>query len=299
MKTAVLLSVAAFSFSTSALVAQQVAAGAQTSTSVDGGSAHVGQATDANASAVANRGGATLSGDAQSSAQMQMHPVNGELVGKLDAKTARTGDAVVVKTSQAFRTSEGIVVPKGSRLIGHVTEAQAHGNGYQDSRLGIEFDRAELKSGESLHLHSMIESVAPPANALATASMDSSEGVGAMGGGDGRSIGGRSGGGLLGGASAATSATAGVGSSLDHATGGSVGVASDLTSGAGAAVGNGLNGAAGTTGSLGAHATAIPGVMLESGASASASSVLSASKRNVHLESGSQMTLGVVGAMAR
>jgi hypothetical protein len=220
-----------------------------------------------------------------------MHPVNGELVGKLDSKTAKSGDTVVVKTSEAFRTSEGVVVPKGSRLVGHVTEVQAHGSAYQESRLGIAFDRAELKGGQSVAMQTVIQSVAPPANAL---SMDSSEDLSTAGGAHAMG-GGHSGGGLLGGA---TTATAGVGSGLGHTVGGSVGATNGLA--AGATAGNGLNGAAGAaTGSLGVHATAIPGVMLAGDASASTSGVLSASKHNVHLDSGTQMTLGVAGAVAR
>jgi len=292
---AVFLGAAAISISGSPLFAQQAAGSAQTNASVNAGGTHVSQSTDVNASASADRSGAMTAGDAQSSARVQMHPVNGELVGKLDSKTARSGDTVVVKTSEAFRTSEGIVVPKGSRLVGHVTEVQAHGNGNQDSHMGIEFDRAELKNGQSVAMHSVIESVAPPANAMAAASMDTSEDVG-VGGGRAMGGGGRSGGGLLGGASGAT---AGIGSGLGRTVGGSVDAASNVTRNAGATVGNSLNGAAGATGSLGAHATAIPGVMLEGGAAGSTSGVLSASKHNVHLDSGTQMTLGVAGAVAR
>jgi hypothetical protein len=299
LKIAVMLSAAVMSFPSPALLIQQATAGAQTDATVNAGNTHVSQSNDVNASASANRDGATLGDHAQSYAGVQMHPVNGELVGKLDSKTAKAGDHVVVKTTEAFRTSEGIVIPKGSRLVGHVTEVQAHGNGYQDSRLGIQFDRAELKSGESFMVQSSIESVAPPANAMAAASMDSSEDVGAMGGGGRTMATGRAGNGLLGGASSATAATGGVGSSLGRTVGGSAGAAASLTSNAGATVGNGLNGAANATGGIAAHATSVPGVMLQADAAGSASGVLSASKKNVHLDSGTQMTLGVAGAVGR
>ncbi len=246
MKITVMFGVAVISFSGFIAIAQQTAAGTQTNATVDAGNMHGSQTTDTNATASANRNDAFASGDAHSSAQAQMHPVNGELVGKLDSKTAKSGDTVVVKTSEAFRTSEGIVVPKGSRLIGHVTEVRAHGNGYQDSRLGIEFDRAELKSGRNVAMQTVIESVAPPANAMAAASMDSGEDISTMG--SGRALGGgRSGGGVLGGASSATSATGGVGSSLGHTVGSSVGATSGLAGNSGATLGNGLNGAAGAT----------------------------------------------------
>jgi hypothetical protein len=293
MKIAVIFGVAAISFSASVTCAQQASAGAQTNATVDTGKMHASSTTDTNLSASTNRSDTTLSGDTHSSVQVPTHPVNGELVGKLDSKTAKSGDTVVVKTSEAFRTSEGVVVPKGSRLVGHVTEVQAHGSGSQDSHLGIAFDRAEVKGGQSVAMQTVIESVAPPANAVsANASMDS-DGVGTLGGAHAMGSG-HSGGGLLGGT---TATTAGVGSNLGHTVGGSVGAANGLASASTA--GNGLNGAAGATGSLAAHATAIPGVMLAGAATASTSGVLSASKHNVHLDSGTQMTLGVAGAVAR
>lgn len=292
MKIAVIFGVAVLSLAGSVVFAQQAAAGAQTNATVDARNMHASSTTNTNVSASTNPNGATVSGDTHSSAQVQMHPVNGQLVGKLDSKTAKSGDTVIVKTSEAFRTSEGVVVPKGSRLVGHVTEVQAHGNSSQDSRLGIQFDRAELKGGQSVAMQTTIQSVAPPANAVSAVSMDSSDDVGTLGGAHAMG-GGRSGGGLLGGA---TSTTAGVGSSLGH----TVGATNSLAGNAGATVGgNGLNAAAGATGSLGAHATAIPGVMLGGGATASTSGVLSASKHNVHLDSGTQMTVGVAGALSR
>jgi hypothetical protein len=60
-----------------------------------------------------------------------------------------------------------------------------------------------------------------------------------------------------------------------------------------AGVGNGLHAAAGAAGALGAHATAIPGVMLNSNATGAASGMLTASRRNIHLDSGTQMVLGI------
>ncbi len=293
MKIAVMFGVAALSLSSSIVFAQQASAGTQTNATVNAGNMHASSTTDTSLSASTSRNDATLSADTHSSAQAPTHPVNGELVGKLDSKTAKSGDTVIVKTSEAFRTSEGVVVPKGSRLVGHVTEVQAHGNGTQDARLGIAFDRAELKGGQSVAMQTVIQSVAPPASAV---SMDSSEDLSTMGGAHAMGGGGRTGGGLLGGA---TATTAVVGSSLGHTVGGSVGATNNLAGNAGATVGSGLNGAAGATGSLSTHATAIPGVMLAGGATASTSGVLSASKHNVHLESGTQMTLGVAGALPR
>jgi hypothetical protein len=57
-----------------------------------------------------------------------------------------------------------------------------------------------------------------------------------------------------------------------------------------------VGGGVGATGSLAAHATGIPGVMLAGDASGSASGMLTASRKNIHLDSGTQMVMGVAAA---
>src|ERR1700692_435927 len=46
----------------------------------------------------------------------------GELQSTIDARKAKVGDQVVLKTTQAIKSQGRTVVGKGSRLIGHVTE---------------------------------------------------------------------------------------------------------------------------------------------------------------------------------
>jgi hypothetical protein len=108
--------------------------------------------------------------------------------------------------------------------------------------------------------------------------------------------GGRAGSGLVGGAvgsaGGVTSSVAPTANGVARDTGA---VASTATTDA---VGN-VHGAATATESLGAHATAIPGVTLAGDASGSASGTLSAANRNVHLDSGSQLVLGVAAAGPR
>jgi hypothetical protein len=53
-----------------------------------------------------------------------MSPVNGELVNRLDSKTARAGDSVVVQTRSPVRTADGTEILKGSKLVGHVMVAR-------------------------------------------------------------------------------------------------------------------------------------------------------------------------------
>src|ERR1700753_151141 len=66
---------------------------------------------------------------APEAASVPMSPVNVELVSKLDSKTAKTGDDVVVKTKSTVKTSDGTEIPKGSKLMGHVLAVTPSGSG--------------------------------------------------------------------------------------------------------------------------------------------------------------------------
>lgn len=235
---------------------------------------------------------------ASSSASLEFRPVSGELETKLDSKSARQGDAVVVKTTEPFKTASGVTLPKGTRIVGSVTEVQAKGAAGPDSHLGVRFDRAELKDGQSLAIQSSVLSVSRPPSAIA-AGMPGDDSFGAAGGA--RATGsdrggftgtGPAGGSLTGAASAGTR-------SLDNAAGGAA--ASAQRGAAGLDPDAGLGPAAGTrTGSSMAsnaapHPSGIPGILLagRAGSASSASGTFSAAKQNVHLDSGTQIGLAV------
>jgi len=103
--------------------------------------------------------GASSGGASTMAAPIQLAPVKGELVGNLDSTSAKTGDSVVVKTDKDVKTADGTDIPKGSKLVGHVTGVQARGEGKENAQIAIKFDHAELKSGQSLPIESVIESV--------------------------------------------------------------------------------------------------------------------------------------------
>lgn len=125
------------------------------------------------------RGGTDSQAQAQQSAATaqarasaaQLKPVTGELVGKLDSKSAKQGDSVVVKTDEDLKFPGGAEIPKGSKLVGHVTNVQARGDGKENSQIAIQFDRAEVKGGQDMAIESVIQSVSPAAGA--GVSMDS------------------------------------------------------------------------------------------------------------------------------
>jgi hypothetical protein len=88
-----------------------------------------------------------------------------QLTKTIDAKKAKPGDEVVAKVTMDLKTTSGeVVVPKDTKVVGHVTEAQARSKEQKESQLAIAFDHAALKTGD-MNLPMSIQAViAPPSN---------------------------------------------------------------------------------------------------------------------------------------
>ncbi|HXJ87214.1 MAG TPA: hypothetical protein VMS18_10385 [Candidatus Binatia bacterium] len=88
-----------------------------------------------------------------------------QLSKTVDAKKAKTGDEVVATVTQDMKTNSGdVLVPKDTKVIGHVTEAQPRNKEQRQSELGIAFDRAVIK-GDQTQLPMSIQAViAPPSS---------------------------------------------------------------------------------------------------------------------------------------
>jgi len=82
------------------------------------------------------------------------------LTKSLDSKKLKVGDEVTAKTSIALRGG-GIVIPSGSKVIGHVTSAEARSKGDSQSSLGLAFDKVELPGGKELLIHGLVRAVGP------------------------------------------------------------------------------------------------------------------------------------------
>ena len=97
-----------------------------------------------------------------------------QLAKTVDAKKAKTGDEVVATVTQDMKTNSGeVLVPKDTKVIGHVTEAQARNKDQKQSELGIAFDHAMLK-GDQVQLPMSIQAVIAPQNNNAEAAAPSS-----------------------------------------------------------------------------------------------------------------------------
>jgi hypothetical protein len=86
-----------------------------------------------------------------------------QLAKTVDAKKAKTGDEVVAKVTMDMKSNSGaVLVPKDTKVIGHVTEAQARNKEQKESELGIAFDHAVTKTGDMQMPMSIQAVIAPP-----------------------------------------------------------------------------------------------------------------------------------------
>ena len=87
-----------------------------------------------------------------------------QLTKTVDAKKAKPGDEIDAKVTQDMKSTTGqILVAKDTKVVGHITEAQAHSKEQKESQLAIAFDHAVMKNGEDMKLPMSIQAIiAPP-----------------------------------------------------------------------------------------------------------------------------------------
>lgn len=85
-----------------------------------------------------------------------------ELSKSLDAKKAKANDRVEAKTATDLLAHGHIVVPRNTKIVGHVTDAKAHSKASPDSMIGITFDRMLLKGGREVLLQMVVQAIARP-----------------------------------------------------------------------------------------------------------------------------------------
>jgi hypothetical protein len=85
-----------------------------------------------------------------------------ELDKSVDAKKAHQGDAVVAKIDQDLLSNGKIVVPRNSKVMGHVTEAKASSHDAKNSTLGITFDKIVVKDAPEVPLNATVQGIGAP-----------------------------------------------------------------------------------------------------------------------------------------
>jgi hypothetical protein len=268
--------------------------------------AQAGAQGSSSASVEAGKAQASGSGSAASSASAQSGQANGSLASgtafnaalssPIDSKKCKPGDAVNAHTTEPVKSEGKTVIPKGSKLVGHVAQASARANGQSESALGIVFDKAILKNGQEVPLNVAIQALASAQSSTAVAGPDTDMmgGMGASAVGTG-AAGGR---GALGGVTSAAGSSVGSVTNTAANVGGTAGGTVNSAANAGGNIAGASRGAVGGLNAAGQLTSNSQGVFglngLNLGAAASnatEASVITSAGKNVHLDSGTRMLL--------
>jgi len=283
--------------------------GVRTAAAQSSASAQTGTSTQSQSSVQTNKSAAQASGNGSASASASASDntaksssdlsggtkIDATLANSLDAKKNKAGDRVEARTAQDVKQDGKVVLKKGTRLVGHVTEAQARTKDQAQSQLGIVFDQALTNSGQQIPLNATIQALAAAQSSADAAAGADDLGAGASGAGMGSASGAaRSGGGLLGGATSTAGAAGGtVMNTAGSASGNAGGALGSATRSTGAV--GGLS----STGRLASNSSGVfgmQGLSIESAASsATQGSTIVSSTKNVHLDSGTQLLLSISG----
>jgi hypothetical protein len=118
--------------------------------------------------------------EAQSSNQFPAGTIiPAELSKSVDSKKAKVGDKIEAKVPADLLSHGKIVIPKNTKIIGHVTEAKAHSKESPDAMVGIAFDRISMKDGREVPIQAAVQAIARPLQsaALSTGAANDSTGM--------------------------------------------------------------------------------------------------------------------------
>jgi hypothetical protein len=86
-----------------------------------------------------------------------------ELNGGIDSKKAKVGDAISLHMTEPVKsTDDRTILPKGTKVVGHITQSEARSKGAEASVLGVVFDKAVLKDGREVPLNVIIQALGAP-----------------------------------------------------------------------------------------------------------------------------------------
>jgi hypothetical protein len=226
--------------------------------------------------------GSVANGGPQAAQQVTSVSISAELTKRIDTKYAKQGDEVDARVTSNVKLPDGTELPRGTKLIGKVTNVKAKSKEDKSSHLAFNIDHAVLKDGKDVPVMVAVLSMTGPAQSSAGEAMA----PGGMAGGGGGAAGGggmtSGGGGMAGGGSARSSAPAATsttsapsGPIMDNSgqpqsTAGVLKNAQDRVP-----VGN------------------MPGVMLSGGGNSGSGGSLDASGDNISLDSGTKLMLRV------
>jgi hypothetical protein len=106
--------------------------------------------------------GAVQSGTPQARQPEAAAAVSAELTKRLDTKSAKQGDEVDARVTDAAKLPDGTELPRGTKLIGKVTDVKAKSKEDKSAHLAFNIDHAVLKDGKEMPVAVVVMSVTGP-----------------------------------------------------------------------------------------------------------------------------------------
>jgi hypothetical protein len=100
---------------------------------------------------------------AQTPAQPAGRDLQVQLTSAIKAKKAKVGDVVSAVTVIPVTLAQGVAVPAGSKVTGHVRQVEADSGDAHTSFIALSFDEVALKHGQTVSLNSFVRAALMPA----------------------------------------------------------------------------------------------------------------------------------------
>lgn len=94
-------------------------------------------------------------------AQTTSPEIHAVLEKMVHPKKLAVGDAVLARTTEPTKLKDGTDLPKGTHLVGKVTEVKLKADKEGPSKVGLLFTKAQLKDGKEIPITMALVSVAP------------------------------------------------------------------------------------------------------------------------------------------
>jgi hypothetical protein len=105
-----------------------------------------------------------------------------ELSKSVDAKKVKVGDKIEAKTAVDLLSNGQVIIPRGSKIVGRVTDAKKRGKDSKESMVGIVFDRMAMKDGGELAIQAAVQAIGRPAEKASNYSPMAGGPIGSSGG---------------------------------------------------------------------------------------------------------------------
>jgi hypothetical protein len=114
---------------------------------------------------------AAQANSARAGQPMAAAAVSAELTKRIDTKNAKQGDEVDARVTETAKLPDGTELPRGTKLLGKVTDVKAKSKEDKSAHLSFNIDHAVLKDGKQLPVVVIVTSVTGPSQGSAQGMM--------------------------------------------------------------------------------------------------------------------------------